>query len=229
MPNQYDGVAYGENKFGYADDIIAGWIGVGSQLDGLGHANQAGIYYNGKRAKDFVRVDGVTMFGIENIPPVVARGVLIDMAACLGKETLSEEVAYTREMIISCEKSQGVSIEEGDVVLFNSGWMHVLDSDPKRFGNVEPGVGITGAEYLVEKNVLAVGADTWGVEVHPPENPKIVYHVHQILMTYNGIYLLENMDTRELAKDKAYEFMFVLGPARLSGTVQSIINPIAIR
>ncbi|MEM7541829.1 MAG: cyclase family protein [Pseudomonadota bacterium] len=229
MPNQYDGEAYGENKFGYADDIIAGWIGVGSQLDGLGHPNQGGIYYNGKRAIDFVRVDGVKMFGIENIPPVVARGVLIDMAACLGKDILTEGTAYTREMIIECEQEQGLSIEEGDVVLFNSGWMNVLDSDPKRFGEVEPGVGISGAEYLVEKNVIAVGADSWGVEVHPPEDPDIVYHVHQILMTYNGIYLLENMDTRELAKDKAYEFMFVLGPARLSGTVQSIINPIAIR
>ena len=61
------------------------------------------------------------------------------------------------------------------------------------------------------------------------ENPKILFPVHQELINYNGIYLLENMDTRELAKDKAYEFMFVLGPARVSGAVQMIINPTAIR
>jgi len=49
------------------------------------------------------------------------------------------------------------------------------------------------------------------------------------LLTKAGIYILENMDTRELAKDKAYEFMFVLGAARMTGSVQMIINPIAIR
>ena len=98
-----------------------------------------------------------------------------------------------------------------------------------RFGKAEPGLGISGAEYLVEKDVIAVGADTWGLEVLPPEKEDVLYKVHQILITYAGIYILENMDTRALAADKAYEFMFVLGPARMTGAVQMIINPIAIR
>jgi len=37
------------------------------------------------------------------------------------------------------------------------------------------------------------------------------------------------MDTSEFAKDKAYEFLFVLGQPRLRGGVQSMINPVAIR
>ncbi len=121
------------------------------------------------------------------------------------------------------------SSTEGDVVLFNTGWMHMLDKDPERFGKGEPGLGIDGAKYLVEKEVVAVGGDSWGVEVIPTEDPEILYHVHQILINYNGIYLLENMDTRGLAADNAYEFMFVLGAARMTGAVQMIINPIAIR
>ena len=229
FPNQYDGVAYGDNQFNYLDDIISGWVGVGSQLDGLGHAATAGVFYNGFRAKDFAKADGITKFGMEDLPPIVSRGVLLDMAACMGKDMLPEGTPYTRDDIIACEKKQGTGIEKGDVVLFNSGWMAILESDPERFGKAEPGVGISGAEYLVEKEVLAVGADTWGVEVIPAENPKILYRVHQILINLNGIYILENIDTRELAKDKAYEFMFVLGPARITGTVQMIINPIAIR
>ena len=56
-----------------------------------------------------------------------------------------------------------------------------------------------------------------------------MFPVHQILLAKNGTYILENIDTRELAKDKAYEFMFVLGAARFTGAVQTIINPIAIR
>ncbi|MGR8950030.1 MAG: cyclase family protein [Gammaproteobacteria bacterium] len=229
LPNQYDGTAIGDNKFNYADDIISGWMGVGSQIDGLGHAATDGIYYNGKKAKDFIKADGLQMFGMENLPPIVTRGVMLDIAACMGKEILDEGTAFNSAEIMACEKSQGVSIEKGDVVLFNTGWMNMLDKDPERFGKGEPGLGIDGAKYLVEKDVVAVGGDSWGVEVIPTEDPKILYHVHQILLNYNGIYILENMDTRELAKDKAYEFMFVLGPARMTGAVQMIINPIAIR
>lgn len=229
VPNQYDGTSYGKNKFNYADDIISGWMGVGSQLDGLGHAATDGVYYNGKRAKDFIKADGVTMFGMENLPPIVTRGILLDMAKCLGKDMMLEGEPFNRAEIMACEKMLGVSIEKGDVVLFNTGWMNMLDKDPTRFGKGEPGLGIDGAKYLAEKDVVAIGADSWGVEVIPTEDPDILYHVHQILINYNGIYLLENMDTRELAKDSAYEFMFVLGPARMTGAVQMIINPIAIR
>lgn len=229
IPNQYDGTAYGKNKFNYADDIIAGWMGVGSQIDGLGHAATDGVYYNGKRAKDFIKADGVTMFGMENLPAVVTRGVMLDMAKCMGKDMLDEGTPFNRKEIMACEKSQGISIEKGDVVLFNTGWMNMLDEDPERFGKGEPGLGIDGAKYLVEKEVVAVGGDSWGVEVIPTEDPEILYRVHQILINYNGIYLLENMDTRELAADKAYEFMFVLGAARMTGAVQMIINPIAIK
>ncbi len=228
-PNQYSGTAYGDNKFNFFDDIISGWMGVGSQIDGLGHAATDGVFYNGFLAKDFAKVNGLTKMGIETYPPIVSRGILIDMAACAGKDVLPEGTAFTREDIMACEKKLGVSVEKGDVVLFNTGWMTILDSDPERFGKAEPGLGISGAEYLAEKDVIAVGGDSWGLEAIPFEDPNIKYKVHQILINYNGIYILENMDTRELAKDKAYEFMFVLGPARMTGAVQMIINPIAIR
>jgi kynurenine formamidase len=228
-PNQYSGTSYGDNKFNFFDDTMNGWMGVGSQIDGLGHAATDGVFYNGFKAKDFAKVDGLKSMGVEDYPPIVTRGVLIDMARCKGQEMLSEGTAYTREDIMDCEKQLGVTIEKGDVVLFNSGWMKILESDPKRFGKGEPGLGISGAEYLAEKDVMAVGADTWGVEAIPFEDPKVMYKVHQILINYHGIYIFENMDTRELAADGATEFMFVLGPARITGAVQMIINPIAIR
>ena len=228
-PNQWGDGSLGENQFNFLDDTMNGWMGVGSQIDGLGHAATNGVYYNGLRAEDFAKTDGLRKFGIHAVPPIVTRGVLLDMAACRGSDMLKEGTAYSREEIIACEKRQGVSIEKGDVVLLHSGWMKILESDPARFGAAEPGLGVSGAEYLVEKDVMAVGADTWGVEVLPPENEKILFRVHQILLNYNGIYIFENLDTREMAADKAYEFMFVLGPARVTGAVQMIINPIAIR
>ncbi|HYI30036.1 MAG TPA: cyclase family protein, partial [Bradyrhizobium sp.] len=81
---------------------------------------------------------------------------------------------------------------------------------------------------LTGKGVVAVGADTWGLEVIPFES-KNVFEVHQILLPMNGTYILEVINTADLAKDKAYEFLFVLGQPRFKGGVQSMINPVAIR
>jgi hypothetical protein len=53
--------------------------------------------------------------------------------------------------------------------------------------------------------------------------------VHSTLLTKNGVYILEMIDTRALAADRADEFLFVMGVPRLRGTVQMIVNPIAIR
>lgn len=229
LPNQVAGQSLGSNKFTYADDIIAGWMGVGSQLDGLGHAGIDDVYYNGKRGEEFMKADGLTMFGLHNIPPIVTRGVLIDMAACKDQEMLEAGTAYSKDDIVTCASKQNTEIKKGDVVLLHSGWMNLLGKDNDRFGKGEPGLGVSGAEYLASKEVMAVGADTWGVEALPGEQEGILFPVHQILLPKHGIYILENMDTRELAKDQAYEFMFVLGAARMTGSVQMIINPIAIR
>ena len=62
-----------------------------------------------------------------------------------------------------------------------------------------------------------------------PFETKNIFEVHQIRLPMNGTYILENMNTGALAADKAYEFLFVLGVPRITGAVQGIINPIAIR
>ena len=86
-----------------------------------------------------------------------------------------------------------------------------------------------GAKHLASLGVSMVGADTWGLEVPPFEKNAGVFEVHQILLPLNGIYILENMHTEEMVKDKAWEFLFTLGPSRITGAVQAIINPIAIK
>ncbi|MNC97080.1 hypothetical protein D3C83_146250 [compost metagenome] len=63
----------------------------------------------------------------------------------------------------------------------------------------------------------------------PFEKNAGVFEVHQILLPMNGIYILENMNTEEMVRDKAWEFLFTLGPARITGAGQAIINPIAIK
>jgi kynurenine formamidase len=74
--------------------------------------------------------------------------------------------------------------------------------------------------------VAAIGSDTWALEVIPFENAKNVFEVHQILLTQNGIHILENVNAEEAVKDGVYEGLFTLGPSRVTGAVQAIINPI---
>ena len=147
---------------------------------------------------------------------MVTRGVLLDMAAHYNTDVVKEGTAFNVKEIEEVAKKQGVEIRQGDVVLFHTGWLSLIGKDDKRFGAGEPGLGVEGAKYLTGKGVVAVGADTWGLEAVPFET-KNVFEVHQILLPMNGTYILENMDTAELAKDKAYEFLFVARPAALQG------------
>ncbi len=228
QPGQAGIPGLGPNKTTYNDDIIDGWVGVGSQIDGLGHIGVEHVYYNGTKLADFADATGLKKFGVEKIPPLVARGVLLDMAAHFGTDIVKEGTAFNTKEIDEVAKKQGVEIRQGDVVLFHTGWVGLIGKDDKRYNSGEPGLGVDGAKYLVGKGVLAVGADTWGLEVVPFES-KTVFEVHQILLPMNGTYILENMNTGPLAADKAYEFLFVLGVPRITGAVQGIINPIAIR
>jgi kynurenine formamidase len=229
QPGQAGGVGLGPTKTNYNDDIYMGYVGTGSQIDGLGHIGVDNLYYNCNKNSEFVQANGLTKLGIEKLPAFVTRGVVLDMAAYYGKEIVPEGTAFNRKEIDEQSKKQGIEIRKGDVVLFYTGWQALVGKDDKRFISGEPGIGKEGAEYLASKQVVAVGADTWGLEVIPFEKGVGVFEVHQILIPKNGIYILENMDTTELVKDKAWEFMFVLGASRFTGGVQAIINPIAVR
>jgi kynurenine formamidase len=232
QPGQADNSGLGANAFTYNDDIFMGWLGIGSQIDGLGHAGIDHRYYKGLAGSDFANPAGLTELGLDHLKGLVGRGVVLDMAKHFGVDMVEEGTAYTEEDIKAAAEAQGVELRKGDVVLFHSNWMELLDGDspdPARFGAAEPGVGVSGGEYLAELGVMAVGADTWGMEAVPAETEGDAFRVHQILQPENGIYILENMDTRELVADGVSEFLFVLGQTRLKGAVQMMINPIAIR
>jgi kynurenine formamidase len=228
QPNQAGGATLGPTRSSYNDDLVMGWNGVGSGLDGLGHVGIEHVYYNGAKAAEFVAPDGLKKYGMESYPPMVARGVLLDMAAFYGKDIVPEGTAFNRAEIDAVLKRQGMELRAGDVVLFHTGWVTLMGKDDARYMSGEPGLGKEGALYLAEKNITAVGADNFGVEVVPFEPGNGQYDVHQIMLAKNGIFLLENMNTGPLAAEGVHEFMFVLGQPRVTGAVQAIVNPVAI-
>lgn len=213
----------------YNDDIFQGWFGIGSQLDGLGHLGYEGIYYNCNDAKDFADIAGLKKLGTDKVPPMVARGVVLDVAGHYGKQSLEAGQYFTVDDIKAIEKKQDTPIREGDVVLLHTGWTDSkLESDPQAWVSGEPGLSEEVATYLASKNVVAVGADTWGVDVVPAQHAARPFQGHVILLKENGIYILETMNTGPLVRDEVFEFLFVLGQAKVRGAVQMFINPIAI-
>ena len=227
QPNQQGGLRKFSYNMSSNDDIVQVWLGIGSQIDGLGHLGQEGIYYNCNDEKDFAAITGLKKLGTHNIPPLIS--VMIDMTAHFGQDHLNAGQVFNEDEIQAAAKAQGIEIREGDIVLFHTGWTDAkLEADPKAWVSGEPGLGESGAHWLASKNVMAVGADTWGVEPVPPEKKGRPFFGHVILLKQNGIYLLETMNTGPLVKEGVKEFMFVLGQARIRGTVQMIINPVAI-
>lgn len=228
QPNQQNGAIIGKD-FTYNDDILHTWVGIGTHLDGLGHVGIDGVYYNGFKGQDFASIGGLKSLGVEKIPPIVTRGVLLDMAKHFNTDMIKEGTVFNRKEIEAAMQAQGVEIREGDVVLFHTGWLSLIGKDNKRFASGEPGLGVDGAQFLAEKGVVAIGADNSALEVLPGEEGTGPFEVHQILLAKNGIYILENIKTQELAADGAKEFLFMMGQPKIEGAVQSLINPVAIR
>ena len=213
----------------YNDDVSQLWWGMGPQIDGLGHLGEDGMFYNCTPGSDFAAITGLEKFGIDKIPPLVARGVLIDMARHFGVTALQSGQAFGVEDIQAAAEAQGVEILTGDVVLFHTGWTEAyLSDDPAVWVATEPGITNAAAEYLASLEPLAVGADTWGVEAVPAIDGDRVFYGHVTLLKENGIYILETMNTGRLAEEGVSEFLFVLGQPRLQGAVQMLVNPVAI-
>ena len=231
QPNQQGGVKL--EAFGYPgnynDDILYTWIGIGSQLDGLGHLGEEGMYYNCLDEKDISVITGLTKLGTHDVPPLVARAVIVDMAKHFGTDVMEAGQGFGSEDIKAAMESQNVTMNPGDIIMFHTGWTQgMFEKDPTAWVSGEPGLTNEGAEYVASLDPMAVGADTWGLEAVPAVEGDGTFYGHVVFLKQNGIYILETMNTGPILDDGVNEFMFVLGQARIRGTVQAMINPVAL-
>jgi kynurenine formamidase len=220
----------GSNQATYHDELVSAEIGqVGTQFDGLGHLGIGDLFYNGNNRTDFAQPEGLTKLGIENVGPLVTRGVLIDVARLKGKAQLEPTYEITAADLQAALKNQSIEIRPGDVVLIHTGWGSLWMKDNAKYIQSSPGLGVGAAQFLAEREITVVGSDNWGVEVSPNPDASLAAPVHQLLLARNGIYLHENLNTEELARDSVYEFAYIFAPLRLKGATGSPGNPIAIR
>lgn len=218
----------GPNRITAYDEKVTTSMGIGTQIDGFGHLGIDHRYYNGLHAKALNTPEGFKTLDFADRPPIVTRGVLIDMVRHFGKP-LEAGQAFNRAEIEAAMKAQGVTIGKGDVVLFHTGWMRMIPVDKAKYSSSEPGLGVEGAQWLADQGVVAIGADTLALEPLPAPAPDQLFAVHQTLLAKNGVHILENINTEPLVDDGVKEFLFVLGQPRFAGTVQVVVNPVAIR
>ncbi|MGD0486477.1 MAG: cyclase family protein [Syntrophorhabdales bacterium] len=239
IPGCPAGGPYGKQGIVWNDEFLVGEISqVGTQFDGLGHIglrDSQGVYrwYNGHafNQNSAENAHGLKHLGPEKLVPYITRGVLIDVAGLRGVKTMKKGEIITVADIEACIKKAGIApIKKGDAVLFNTGWIELWDGDPKVYNEGCPGVGVKGLKYLVSKEVSIVGGDTWpALDAVPGEDADYPFPAHSFMECVNGIGQLQNLDLRELAKDKVYEFLFVFSPIPLEGATGSPVSALAIR
>ena len=221
--------------FGYADDMVSMPLQCGTQWDGLSHIFRDGKMWNGYSAAE-VTSGGARKNGIEKMrDKVVSRGVLLDIAALKGVSSLDPGYAITIEDLDGAAAREGISIEEGDIILIRTGFMgHCLANGWDGYaGGDAPGLSFDTAPWLHEHRVAAVATDTWGVEVRPNQLPDSFQPMHLVMVVNMGLLVGEIFALDELAEDCAgdgiYEFLFVAPPLPVTGAVGSPLNPLAIK
>lgn len=224
-----DAATYGMNRLQGYDDVVISQLGVGTQLDGFAHVAVDGRHYNGVPSSEVIRPNGARQFGIEQVPPIVGRGVLLDMLATAGG-SLARDTVFDRAALEKALARIGVTLSRGDIVLLHTG--HLARDAAERWQQdlaAVPGLGVEGARWLADQGVAAVGMDAWIPDALPAEDRAAFLPVHGLLLVERGVHILENVRTDELAADAADTFFFALAAPRFSGAVQSVVHPIAVR
>jgi len=212
------GASFGENELTYMEDTWLSQSHVGTHLDGMGHIGRKDCYYNQTPMGKYINQNNMTRLGLEHLKSFATRGVIIDMvkvfqaagkfkgnSAC-KKPCLDKGTVITSADLQAGLKMYNVTLREADIVIIHTGWGDLFEQFPAQnatYNSGAPGIGKDAANWLASQKVVAVGVDTWVVEVIPGENPKEAFIVHNILLTDNGIHIIENVRTDLIAAEAA--------------------------
>jgi kynurenine formamidase len=222
------GKGWGKNQINWITEIQAGTFQVGTQLDAIGHIQIGDRFYNGLTTAEVVEFWGLNHYDIETVPPIVTRGILVDIAAYKGTERLNQGYVITLADLKCALAKQKIKIRAGDAVLIHTGWGALYGKDNELFLAGEPGAGLDLVLWLYEQHIAITGEDTWSYGLVPGEDPERPFLVPQTMYMQMGLFGLENLDTEELAKRKVYQFLFVLTHSKTRGSTAAVIAPAAI-
>lgn len=200
----------------------------GTHIDALCHQAVDLQFYGGVPAEESVLHGGYAQYGVEQIGPIVARGVLLDVARHRGVESLATGDVVNAEELQAVARAEGVEIRAGDVVLVRTG-NDLIWNDPERY---LPGPGMDGSasKWLVDLGIKASGADNmaWDAIGLWDEEKQMELPAHATFLVEHGIYIIENLYLAALSNAEAWTFTFVCTPLKFMGATGSMVSPIAI-
>lgn len=212
----------------YTGAAISMYTHMGTHIDALTHFGLNGEIWNGFRATEHLGDRGWTVAGAEKIPPIIARGVLIDVAAAKGVAMLPDGYRITRDDLVAALRKQDMRLQSGDVVLIRTGRMQQFENAAAYMNN-PPGLGMAAARFLVEEGgAMIVGADNLSFEAFPSEVETNYVPVHSYLLAQQGTPIMELVYLEALSRDRIYEFAFIGGSLKLRGSDAAPMRPIAI-
>jgi kynurenine formamidase len=196
---------------------------VGTHIDAFCHYSLRGKLFGGGDAAAQSSGGGHQAHSVDTIPPVLRRGVLLDIARLHGGP-LPEDFEVAPEHLEQAARGIG-AISPGDVVLLRTGWAAYWNNAARFVNGVRgPGPSIDAARWLSARGIFAAGSDTLSFEKMPA--PSMPVHVH--FLVESGIHIMECLNMEDLARAGVSEFLFVAAPLKIKGATASPIRPLAI-
>ncbi len=200
----------------------------GTHIDALCHQACGLKLFGGVPVEGTETPAGFKQLGIETVPPLLGRGVLLDVAGHKGVAQLPAGHGISADDLQACAAAQGVEVQPGDVLLVRTGYGALWDQENEYLRAA--GVAKSGSLWAAERKVAAVGADnmTWDVpdERDPETGATLFGHVY--LLAQKGVYILENLNLELLARERQYTFAFLAIPLKFRGATGSPIRPLAL-
>jgi kynurenine formamidase len=201
----------------------------GTHIDALCH-QACDLMMHGEVCADDVETPaGFAQLGIETVPPLLTRGVLLDVAGWKGQERLPLKYGITADDLQGCAAAQDVAVQAGDVLLVRTGYGTIWRDEATYLQAA--GVAKSGTLWAAERGVVAVGADNMAWDVPDERDPVTgaTLFAHLYLLPKCGIYILENVFLEELSRDRCWTFAFVGIPLKLVGATGSPLRPLALK
>jgi kynurenine formamidase len=212
-------------KVSYTGDAISMYTHMGTHIDALNHFGLDGKIWNGFTPEEHLGDKGWKKTGAETIPPIIARGVLVDVAAVKG--SLPKNYRITAGDLQQALEAEQVTLRRGDVVLIRTGQAQHYANAEDYLDNY-PGIGLDAVRWLVEEmQVMLLGADNLSFEAFPPERADNWVPVHTYLLAEKGVTFIEQLFLEQLSADKVYEFAFIAASLKLRGASASPMRPVA--
>jgi kynurenine formamidase len=235
------GTATAPGTRGENEEIVITELGqVGTQFDGFAHQMYGGEYYNCIKDEEMNTGGGSDLaggarqgfpkLGVEKVPDMMTRGVLIDVAGLKNVEMLPDNYVITPEDLQQALAKEKLTLQSGDAVLINTGWGKLYTvKDKVRYLKTTPGIGVGAGEWLVKQNPMLVGSDTCCLEVRPYPEQKVNLPIHAMFLIVYGVHIVENLRLEHLAAEHAYETAFIMEVLKIKGGTGSTVAPIAVR